>query len=139
MRLYALFWISDPNTFAEQVFQGKQIDHLKAADGEQMKDKYLRGKLVETYPWMDSVYKQTSGAIHFSSRHVMSALEITNVETGAGQIRLGPNSPGQAIEEYTDCLAAFLHINMIIVAAVKDWFDRFDVFVRAKHEDEAAQ
>lgn len=129
LRLYALFWVADPNAFSEEVFNGKQIDRLKAADGEQMKDKYLRDKLFVRYPWVETVYKQTSSSIHFSSRHILESFEINDAETGSGMLQLGPNKPNQPIEEYADCLAAFQHINMIIVAAVQDWFERFDVFV----------
>lgn len=129
LRLYALFWVADPNTFSEEVFKGNQIDRLKAADGEQMKDKYLRDKLVDRYPWVETVYKQTSSLIHFSNRHILDAFEINDEKTGSCTLQLGPNKPNQPIEEYTDCLAAFQHINMIILVAVQDWFDRFDVFV----------
>jgi hypothetical protein len=129
LRLYALFWVTDPNTFSEEVFKGVQIDRLKAADGKQMKDKYLRDKLVVRYPWVETVYKQTSGSIHFSSRHILEAFEINDAETGSFTLQLGPNKPNQPIEEYADCLAAFQHINLIILAAVQDWFERFDVFV----------
>lgn len=128
LRLYALFWVTDPNDFAKQVFHGKQIDTLKAADGQQMRDKYLRKKLVGTYPWVETVYKQTSGAIHFSNRHIFSALDIKNAETGEAQFKIGPNVPDQPLDDYADCVAAFLHINMIIVAATRDWFERFDPF-----------
>lgn len=129
LRLYALFWVADPNAFSEKVFKGTQIDRLKAADGEQMTDKYLRGKLVSQYPWVDDVYKQSSGAIHFSNRHIFDALSVTDDKTGECKIQLGPNKPDQPIEEYSEYLTAFLHINMIIVEAVRDWFERFDVFV----------
>lgn len=129
LRLYALFWVADPNAFSYEVFSGAQIDRLKAADGERMTDKYLRAKLVSHYSWMETVYKQTSGSIHFSSRHIFDALEMKDAETGACTLCLGPNKPEKPIEYYSDCLAAFLHINMIILEAVRDWFQRFDVFV----------
>jgi hypothetical protein len=129
LRLYALFWVADPNAFSKAVFNGSQIDRLKSAGGEQLKDKYLRDKLVTRYPWVETVYKQTSGSIHFSSHHILEALEINDMETASCTLKLGPNKPDQPIEEYTDCLAAFQHINMIIFVAVQDWFERFDVFV----------
>ena len=132
LRLYALFWVADPNKFAEEVFKGKHIDHLKAADGELLRDKYLRSKLVATYPWVETVYKQTSGSIHFSNRHIFDALEVSDETTGACTLRLGPNKPNQTIEDYAECIAAFQHINMIILAAVQDWLERFDAFVGTK-------
>ena len=129
LRLYALFWVADADTFSEEVFKGKQIDHLKAADGELMKDKYLRNKLVATYPWVETVYKHTSSSIHFSNRHILDALEVNDEATGACTLRLWSNKPDQPIEDYADCVAGFQHINMIILTAVQDWFERFDLFV----------
>jgi hypothetical protein len=98
LRLYALFWVADANAFSEKVFNGEQIDRLKAADGKQMKDKYLRDKLVIQYPWMETVYTQTSGSIHFSSRHILEASKINDAETGSCTLQLGPNKPNQPIE-----------------------------------------
>ncbi|MBX5014513.1 hypothetical protein HJB67_32420 [Rhizobium lentis] len=42
LRLYALFWVEDPESFSRQVFDGAAINRLKAADGSLMSDKYLR-------------------------------------------------------------------------------------------------
>jgi hypothetical protein len=128
LRLYALFWVSDPEIFAKDVFEGKQIDRLKAADGKLMKDKYLLERIEARNPWAPSVYRNTSGLVHFSHRHIKSALRIEDSATGKAQIFIGPNNPEHVLSDFKEMLDAFLHINMMIVVAVQDWFARFDNF-----------
>lgn len=61
LRLYALYWVADPEKFAQEVFNGKQIDRLKDEHGNLMKDRYLIDRLLSKNPWVESVYKNTSG------------------------------------------------------------------------------
>lgn len=128
LRLYALFWVSDPELFAKDVLEGKQIDRLKAADGQLMKDKYLLKRIEARNPWAESVYRNTSGLIHFSHRHIESALRMADSESGKAEIFIGSNNPEHTLSHFKEMLDAFLHINMMIVVAVKDWFARFDNF-----------
>lgn len=74
LRLYALWWVDDADAFAEEIWKGKQINHMKAADGALMSDAYLAKKLSEKTSWITKVYKETSGFIHFSHRHVKMVL-----------------------------------------------------------------
>lgn len=126
LRLYAIFWVDDPNEFAKAVFGGRQIDRMKAADGELMKDKYLIGRLAPRNPWLESVYKNTSGLIHFSHRHIEAALKMNDAVAGLAEIMIGPTNREHALGDFRELLEAFLHITMMIAVAVKDWFERCD-------------
>lgn len=125
LRLYALYWVEKPEEFARQVYMGGQVNRLKAADGQQMSDKYLKDKLSHRYPWIDDVYQNTSGAIHFSNRHILAAIRTKEGgERGEFEMLIGPNDRDHELEDYHELLAAFRHINMIINVAVEDAFDR---------------
>ena len=126
LRLYALFWVADPEAFAKAVFGGKQVDQLKAADGCLMKDRYLIDKVSPRNPWIESVYKNTSGLVHFSHRHIQAALSITDRRTGEAQIMIGPNNPSHALGDHREMLEAFLHVNQMIIVSAEDWLVRFD-------------
>jgi hypothetical protein len=126
LRLYALYWVADPEKFAERVFKGEQIDRLKADDGELMKDRYLINRIMPHNPWVDDVYKNTSGLIHFSDRHMHAALRLKDAETGAAEIFIGPNNPSHEMKEFQEMLEAFFHVTAMIVVASNDWFCRFD-------------
>lgn len=123
-RLHAIFWVDDPETFAKQVFEGGQINRIKAADGQPMTDKYLKEKLLADYPWMQDVYENTSGAVHFSARHISAAFSVKDTEEGTISLALGPIDPKHTLEDYREFLAVTRHINAIINDALETAFDR---------------
>jgi len=126
LRLYALYWVADPESFAQEVFQGKQIDRIKAADGELMKDRYLIDKVMPRNPWVDSVYKNTSGLIHFSDRHMRAAIHTKDADQGAFELFLGPNDPSHEMDDFDEAISAFFHVTAMIKVATEDWFSRVD-------------
>lgn len=130
LRLYALYWVSDPEEFAGRVFRGEQIDKIKAADGQLMKDRYLIDKVTPKNPWVEAVYKNTSGLIHFSDRHMHAAIRLNDTDTGEGQFFLGPNNPAHTMADFQESLEAFFHITAMIVVAAGDWFSRFNTIYR---------
>lgn len=129
LRLYALYWVADPEEFAGRVFRGEQIDRLKAADGKLMKDRYLIDQLKGDNPWIESVYKNTSGLIHFSDRHIFSALRVKD-DTGTFESFIGPNDPEHALADFLEVLEAFVHCTVMISVAAGDWFARFNTVYR---------
>jgi hypothetical protein len=129
LRIYALYWVADPEAFAGRVFAGEQIDRLKAADGKQMKDRYLIDKIKERNPWVEDVYKNTSGLIHFSDRHIHSAICL-NGDDGPAQFLLGPINPEHTFADFQELLEAFFHCTGMIVVAAGDWFANFNTIHR---------
>jgi hypothetical protein len=75
IRFSASWIVNDPHDFATKVIDGIQIDSLKDKNGELMKDWYLRNLLNEEYPWITNVYKQSSGYIHFSNKHIYNSIQ----------------------------------------------------------------
>jgi hypothetical protein len=130
LRAYALYWVADPEAFAGRVIAGEQIDRLKAADGQQMKDRYLIEKIKDRNPWVEAVYKNTSGLIHFSDRHIHAAIRIKNDDTRDVEFFLGPNNPWHTLADFQELLEAFLHCTEMIGVAAGDWFERFDTIHR---------
>lgn len=129
LRLYALYWVADPEDFAGRVFAGEQVDRLKAADGQQMKDRYLIDKIKGLNPWVEAVYKNTSGLIHFSDRHIHSAIQLEG-DDGAAQFFLGPTNPQHTFAEFQELLEAFFHCTSMVVTAAGDWFANFHTIYR---------
>jgi hypothetical protein len=124
LRLYALFWVADPEDFATEVFNGTPINKLKAKDGKILSDNYLKQRVTKTNEWVPSVYKETSGYIHFSHRHIKAALEVIDRDTGHVELRIGAKDVGKSISYYGQALRAFRHLNLIIPVAAEDWFSR---------------
>jgi hypothetical protein len=80
MRLNAAWLTENPHEFANKVWKGEQVRKLKDRNGKLMSDRYLKDKATERYPWMESVYNETSGFIHFSNKHIKNAMSLTNEE-----------------------------------------------------------
>lgn len=130
LRLYGLYWVTDPEEFAHQVFDGQQINRLKAADGQQMSDAYLRRKIKGIYPWIERVYESTSGLIHFSGRHMHSVIRLDDADTGEAELSIGPTSRHHRLSDYAEPLEAFAHCTLIVVEAVRDWYSERHTFHR---------
>jgi hypothetical protein len=122
LRLYALFWVADPEDFAEKVFKGAPINRLKAKDGKLLSDKYLRDRLVPRYTWISDVYEETSGYIHFSNRHMKAALRGIDGDGRRVQLQIGPHDGDRPISYYGELLRAFRHLTIIIPVAAADIF-----------------
>jgi hypothetical protein len=125
-RLHAIFWVDDPEAFSKRVFEGGQINRIKAADGQPMTDKYLKEKLLADYPWMDEVYENASGAVHFSARHISAAFSAKGAADGTINLALGPINPDHTLEDYHELLAVTRHINAIINQALETAFGRLE-------------
>lgn len=124
LRLYALFWVENPEEFAVKVFNGAQINKLKAKDGQLLTDKYLKDRLVARNEWMPAVYAETSGYIHFSYRHMKAAVKMVDSETHRAELQIGPKDLGKSLGYYGELLRAFRHLNMMIPVAAEDWLSR---------------
>jgi hypothetical protein len=74
MRLHAAWLCSDPHDFAFRVWKGEKVQDIKDNDGNHLKDWYLKKKVSELHPWIENVYNETSGFIHFSNKHIAGAV-----------------------------------------------------------------
>lgn len=83
LRLFAAHLVKNPHDFANEVMKGKKVEEFfdKENPKQALKDWYLREKASESYPWINEVYKQTSGYIHFSSKHIYSPIVNVDVES----------------------------------------------------------
>lgn len=74
MRFYAAFLVDQPHDFALAVLRGERVRNIEDRDGRKMTDAYLVQKLGEEFAWVPRVYERTSGYVHLSSIHLLSAL-----------------------------------------------------------------
>lgn len=126
LRLYALYWVADPEKFAKEVFNGKQIDRIKDGQGNLMKDRYLIDKISSKNPWVEAVYKNTSGLIHFSERHMRAAIRTKDENDDSIEIFIGPNNPKHECEDFEEMIAGFWHCTVMINVVADDWFSRVE-------------
>lgn len=77
LRLYAAWLVDNPQDFAKQVWAGTLVLKIKDKNGAPMTDAHLKSKAVKDYPWMEDVYNETSGFVHFSDKHIANATSLS--------------------------------------------------------------
>lgn len=70
MRVYAISLVEDRAKFFEDVLAGKHIRNIKDAEGNKMTDDFLATQLEKLFVGFKSLYRNTSGFIHFSNEHL---------------------------------------------------------------------
>lgn len=114
MRLNALTLVEHHDAFCREWFNGTPVDKLKAADGERLRDWYLRKKLAEKHPWIDDVYKDASNFIHFSSRHFFTSIMSTDDESQVMNFAVTAEDPPKPEAEYFEIVDAFFEATKLV-------------------------
>ena len=116
LRLYAAWLVDDPEQLAQEVMSGGSINIIKDRDGNFLRDEYLAAKLGQDDPRIESLYKNTSGYIHLSEKHMRNAMEIAEA-TGEVTIKISPIDKfvpdriyKEAIEEFVFCAEMVLSL-----------------------------
>ena len=75
LRFYASFLVNDPHELANGFIEGKLIrDFTERRTNKKLTDSLLVERLAEHHPWITNVYKETSGYIHLSDKHLFNAM-----------------------------------------------------------------
>ncbi len=75
LRFFASYLVNDPHEFTTSVLAGTEVRKLKDRSGKPMTDRHLVDAVAAEFPWVPSVYKQTSGFIHLSDKHVFGTIQ----------------------------------------------------------------
>ena len=121
LRFYAAFLVEDPHEFSNSVLGGKQVNDHKDHNGRKMTDAYLVGCLTEQYPWIKEVYKQTSGYVHFSTKHIFAAIHSLDEESGNVNFQISPDDVPRSKEFYQEAIDCFYKITIIFLEYVEGW------------------
>lgn len=112
MRLHAAWLCSDPHDFANRVWNGERVDSIKGRDGKYLKDGYLKQKVSEDHPWIENVYNESSGFIHFSNKHIAGAVHTKGDHITASISKADNEVPNKdkletimCMVEITNCIA----------------------------------
>ncbi len=77
---YAAGWlVSDLHEFAVKVLSGEHIGNIKTKEEKKMIDSFLVNEFSKEHKWIKSVYKNTSGYIHLSGKHMF--INITELDS----------------------------------------------------------
>jgi len=93
LRFRAAFMVTNSNQFVVDVLSGKAVRNLADKNGQKMTDAYLQRQLSGDYPWLQHLYKGSSGYIHFSDQHFLNTMKISGRENDVAtyQAYIGPD------------------------------------------------
>ena len=66
MRVFAAFISKDRTSFIDKYLSGKPIRNMKDTNNQKMTDAYLKKRISEYYPSIETVYNKSSGYVHLS-------------------------------------------------------------------------
>jgi len=120
LRLYAASLVNEVDDIAMEIMRGKAVKDLKDRTGKQMTDGYLVGQLKVVQPWVEQVYKHTSGYVHLSDKHMFNAM---GPAAEAGMINMKVSAQDEFVPEgtYLEAIGAFRHETDLLFGFVADW------------------
>ncbi len=119
LRFSAAWLVDDPHDFAWRVIRGTQVKNMLDRDGQKMHDGYLVKKLAEENPWVPEVYKQTSGYVHLSEKHVFNAVSPEEDLRFLTRIAVGDEFLPDEI--YKEAIFAFKEATDLLFSYVHGW------------------
>lgn len=140
LRFSAAWLVDDPEDFAVKVMEGQRIDLMKHGK-ERMKDSYLIKTLASDYPWLEVVYQNLSGYIHYSSAHVTSSL-FNIREEGKFSFRLSESDltfPEQSWIEVLECFRETTGILFFRISGYVESKNTVDAELKAGRESSSGK
>ena len=120
LRFSAAWLVDQPHDFASKVLGGERIDRLRDRNGKRLTDAHLVEVHSEHVAWLPEVYKNLSGYVHFSSAHIMGAIQRLGEDHTAhfAATETDEEMPESSWIEVTDC---FLEITSMLIELLHDW------------------
>lgn len=123
LRLYALTMVKSKQEFVTAIMEGTHMDKLVDVNGKKLTDAYLREcffSAPENKNWisLNEIYTETSGFIHFSSKHIYAPLKKMEENTLSFELGSRLDIPEKSKREI---LGAFLMITNAHLAYLYGW------------------
>lgn len=98
---------------------GERIDKLKDTKGNFLRDSYLVSVATQEYAWVDKVYKETSGFIHLSEKHMLTSGRVKNANERTVEFQISKEDkyvPDIAKIDAINCMIAITDciINLLV-------------------------
>jgi hypothetical protein len=121
LRFFALFLVDTPHVLAEKILDGQQINNIKDSSGNKMTDWYLRSKLEREHPWISQVYKNLSGYIHLSDRHMFAPVEKVDEASLSISFSIGEKDTKYPKESWIEVIDCLNDSTDIFLKYLKEW------------------
>ncbi|MFN3548539.1 MAG: hypothetical protein ACK4U0_13700 [Mesorhizobium sp.] len=122
-RLNALRYVESVDDLCRSLMTGTRFDRHRDRNGKPLKDGYLISKLSEIAPWVAEVYRETSGFVHLSDRHIFSTMSDAKDETRSVKLTISANDPERPDHQYLEIIDAFAEATILAGSLVEKYAD----------------
>ncbi len=122
IRFYACWLVDDPHSLILPLLQEKPLSTIKSKEGKPLSDKYLVNEASKLYPWINSVYKKTSGFIHLSMPHIVAPFE-ERLSSRSFVVSVGKPGLGRPWreKEMIESVEAFIEATKCVLHLATSW------------------
>ena len=124
MRFFALTLVDDPHSLAGRILAGEFIRKIKDRTGKPMTDAYLVERLSARTPWVARVYKETSGFIHLSDKHMLSPVTAVDDDAKTVSFLVHETDVHVRAEHWRELVECFNEATREIGGAISSWTQR---------------
>jgi hypothetical protein len=121
LRFYAAWLVKDPHDFALKVMEGKRIDQLADQNGKLLKDYYLVEIASKEFPWIRNVYKETSGFVHLSKKHIFTSTKLSSKADRTIEFRIGKEDQYVQNESKIEAIECMIEITNCVISLLEGW------------------
>lgn len=106
--------------------------------GRYMTDSYLVKVLSAEEPQVSKVYKQTSGYVHLSEKHIFNATRLSSDDKRTLELRIGCGDPFVPDNLYLEAIEAFKATTDLLFRYINGWiFTKDNPEVVKKHKKDS--
>lgn len=120
LRLYAARLVSDPAHYANTIYEGKPVNKYRDRQGRLLTDSYMARRMAQEYKWVQGVYRETSEFVHFTNRHIFSAIG-PGQEEGGVDLQISARDRERPESDYFEVVDAFQHTTWLIAKFAAEW------------------
>ncbi len=124
LRFFASTLVDEPHDFAIKVLGGTRIDKMKGRSGHRLRDAYLVEVLSTHHPWITLVYKETSGFIHLSEKHIFNSLKLTDNKERRFVMKISDRDEFAPKSAYLEAVDVFTRATKLALHLASAWADQ---------------
>lgn len=122
LRFYASTLVDDISEFVLRVMDGERISSFKDFNtGKKLSDAYLVKKVTVKVPWIPKLYQETSGYIHFSSKHIYNSAHSDKKDSMIIKMKVGKEDSIIPLELKIEAVDAMIEITKLLLDSLGRW------------------
>jgi hypothetical protein len=121
LRFRAAFLVDDSREFVFRVLSGTPVRNMRDRDNRRLTDDYLQQRLSLEYPWLQDLYRRTSGYIHLSDEHFLNTVRASGRGEGGIEAYIGPDDQLVSPEIYSEVVETMVIVTHALLTYLGNW------------------